>query len=158
MFRYLLIALALVLVAGKPASSQPAAQSGPIEVKGAWARATAGGSMTGAAYVMLSNSGSTGDRLVSVSTPAAGRVELHTMTMEGDVMRMRQIQGIEIQPGSSVELKPGGLHIMLLDLKGPLKVGDRFPLTLMFEKSGTETVDVDVRAIGATGPAAPMHH
>jgi len=150
MLKNLLGAVALITVA-----VSASAQTATVEVKDVWARASAGGSTQSAAYAVLSNKGSASDRLVSASTPAAGKVELHTMTMEGDIMRMRQIPNIEVNPGVSVELKPGGLHIMLMDLKAPLKEGDKFPLTLNFEKGGNSTLDVTVRSMAATGGKAP---
>lgn len=151
MLRLLFSAIAVATIAAGSVSAQQASPSAPVEVKDVWSRATAGGSKTGAAYATLTNKGTAGDRLVSASTPVAGKVELHTMSMEGDVMRMRQIDGIDVNPGASVELKPGGLHIMLMDLKAPLKEGDKFPLTLNFEKGGSSTLDVSVRSLAATG-------
>jgi len=158
MIRYLVGAIALIALAAGSVSAQQTEKSATVEIKDIWARATAGASKISAAYATLSNKGSTEDRLVSASTPVAGTVELHTMTMDGDIMRMRQIPSIDVKSGASVELKPGGLHIMLLDLKAPLKEGQKFPLTLTFEKAGTETVDVEVKSIGATGHAKPMHN
>jgi copper(I)-binding protein len=126
-----------------------------IEIAEPWARASAG--TTGAAYMTLRNTGDAADRLIAASSPAAGKTELHTMTMEGDVMRMRPVAGIEVKPHGSTELKPGGLHVMLMGLKGPLKPGDRLALTLKFEKAGEVSVEVPVRAAGAMGPGAMPH-
>lgn len=150
MFRYSAIAIAILTLTVGPAFAQDA---DAVQVKDVWARATASGAKLGAAYATLSAGQASGDRLVSASSPVAGKVELHTMTMEGDVMRMRQIQNIDVKAGATVELKPGGLHIMLLDLKSPLKEGEAFPLTMNFEKSGAKTFQVQVRSIGATGGA-----
>lgn len=158
MSRYVLGIWMICALGAGPAIAQFAASDKSVEVKEPWARATAGAAATGAAYVTLTNTGTANDRLVSASTPVAGKAELHTMTMEGDVMRMRQVHGIDVNPGASVELKPGGLHIMLMELKSPLKEGEKFPLILTFEKAGSETVDVEIKSIGATGPSAPMHH
>ena len=160
MFRYLMGAFALLALVAGSVAAQHAVSADSVTVKDVWARATAGGATAGAAYATLSSAGGAGDRLVSALSPVAGKVELHTMSMEGDVMRMRQVPSIDVNPGATVELKPGGLHIMLLDLKAPLKVGDTFPLTLMFEKSGAKTLEVQVRPIGASSgaPHGSMQH
>ena len=144
------------LAAPTPTIAQHSAGKG-VDVSEVWARASAGMANAGAAYANLQNRGDAPDRLVSASTPVAGTVELHTMTMEGDVMKMRQIPSIDVAPGATVELKPGGLHVMLLDLKAPLKEGTSFPLTLNFEKSGTKTLQVQVRGVAANSNAPTMH-
>ncbi|MBL8378386.1 MAG: copper chaperone PCu(A)C [Burkholderiales bacterium] len=101
------------------------------------ANATVPGATTGGAYLTLENKGRTADRLVAASTPRAKRVELHTMSMDGGVMRMREVDGIEIKPGETIKMRPGsGFHLMLMELPAPLKDGETFPLTLTFEKSG----------------------
>jgi len=116
---------------------------GAIEIGHPYARATAPGQPAGGGYLSLSNAGAN-DRLLSASAEVSKAVELHTMTMEGDVMRMRQVEAIELPAGKKVELKPGGLHIMFIGLKAPLKLGDKFPLKLKFEKAGEVTVEVNV--------------
>ena len=116
---------------------------GAIEIGHPYARATAPGQPAGGGYLSLSNAGAN-DRLLSASAEVSKAVELHTMTMEGDVMRMRQVEAIELPAGKKVELKPGGLHIMFIGLKAPLKQGDKFPLKLKFEKAGEVTVEVNV--------------
>ena len=93
---------------------------------------------------------------MAATTAVAKSVELHTMSMEGDVMKMRQLDAIELPKGAMVELKPGGLHLMLMGLKAPLKAGDTFPMTLRFEKAGEVVVTVKVEAPQA-GDASPMH-
>jgi copper(I)-binding protein len=120
-----------------------------------WARATTAGQTTGGGYLTLHNMGERADRLVSARSPAAERVELHTMTMEGDVMRMRQIDGIDLPAGKALELKPGGMHLMLLGLKAPLKAGSRVPLTLKFERAGEVRVELQV---GQPAAAATTEH
>ncbi|WP_372527000.1 copper chaperone PCu(A)C [Piscinibacter sp.] len=124
-----------------------------ITIDHPYARATLAGQSNGAAYFSLDNRGA-GDRLLAVSAPVSARAELHSMTMDGGVMRMRQLDAIDVPAGKTVELKPGGLHVMLLGLKAPLKAGDSFLMTLKFEKAGEATVDVKVQAVGA----APMPH
>jgi copper(I)-binding protein len=131
------------------------AQTGTIAVQDAWARATAGQARNGAAYLSLSAIGPGTDRLISASSTAAAKTELHNHVMVGNVAQMRPVDAIEVAPGSPTLLQPGGLHIMLIDLKAPLQAGTSFPVTLTFEKAGTLTVQVAVRAIRA--PTAHGH-
>ena len=142
----------LALAAGLVVASAALAQTGQLEVNNAWARATAGKADTGVAYVAIQSP--TADRLVSLSTPAAKKAELHTMSMQGTVMKMRPLSGLDIPAGQPVMLKPGGDHIMLMGLSQPLRAGQTFPLTLDFEKAGSRTVTVTVEKAGATGPGA----
>ncbi len=126
------------------------AQTAP-RVEAAWARPTVAGQAGGGGYLKITG-GSTPDRLLSVSAGVAKMVELHTMEMEGNVMRMRPIDGIDIPAGQAVELSPGGKHIMFMGLAQPLKVGDSFPLTLRFQKAGEVKVNVKVMTrIAPTG-------
>jgi copper(I)-binding protein len=130
------------------------ASLGDIAVTGAFARAAAAPGGASAAYMTL-NAASSPDRLVSAASPAAARVELHTHTLDAQgVARMMQVQAIEVAPGSPTELKPGGLHVMLMGLTAPLAEGQSIPLTLTFEKAGAVTLDVPVRAVGSM----PMSH
>ena len=115
-----------------------------VRVEAPWARPTVQGQAAGGGFLRIVG-GATEDRLVSASAAIAGRVELHSMTMEGDVMRMRQIDNIAVPAGKTVELKPGGLHVMFMDLKTPLQTGSSFPLTLKFQKAGEVKVDVKVQ-------------
>jgi periplasmic copper chaperone A len=126
------------------------AQTGQVELKDAWARATPGKAETGAAYLTIVSPAT--DRLVSVSTPVAKKAELHTMTTEGGVMKMRPLDGVDVPAGQPVTLKPGGAHIMLMGLNQPLQAGQSFPLTLSFEKAGQREVTVAVEKAGAMGP------
>jgi periplasmic copper chaperone A len=147
----------LMLVAGVIFVAAPAvAQTGTLEVNHAWARATPGKSSIGAAYLTIQSS--TPDRLVAASTPVAKEAQLHTMTMTGMVMKMRPISDVDIPADKPVSLAPGGMHIMLMGLKQPLKAGQSFPLTLTFAKAGTRTVDVAVEPVGASGPASDAQH
>ena len=127
------------------------AQSGGLVVKDAWARATPGGAQTGAAYATIVSP--TADRLVAVASPVAKTVQLHSMSMEGAVMRMRPVAAIDIPAGQPVMLKPGGFHIMLDGLNQPLREKQTFPLTLSFEKAGPQQVTVTVEKAGSMGPA-----
>jgi copper(I)-binding protein len=120
-----------------------------LQVSSPFARATPPGARVAGAFMTIKNQGTETDRLVSASSPVAGLVEIHEMAMDGGMMKMRAIKGIDVKPGTAVELKPGGYHVMLEDLKQPLKEGDRIPLRLTFEKSGTVEVIVHVEAMGA---------
>jgi copper(I)-binding protein len=151
---------ACLLVAGAAA-----AQTGQVELKDAWARATPGKAENGAAYLTIVSPGA--DRLVSLSTPVAKKAELHTMTMEGGVMKMRPLDGLDVPASQPVTLKPGGAHIMLMGLNQPLQADQSFPLTLSFEKAGQREVTVAVEKPGAMGPGGhaggmpmpmPGHH
>jgi copper(I)-binding protein len=126
------------------------AQSGTVEIKDAWARATPGGAQTAAVYVTVESA--TGDRLTGVSTPAAQTADLHNMAMNNGVMTMRQVDGIDLPAGQAVTLKPGGYHIMLTGLAKPLADGQSFPMTLTFAKAGSQEVTVAVQKTGAMGP------
>ena len=130
---------------------------GAIAIGHPYARATVPGQPTGGGFLKLENKGDT-DRLLSASASVSGSVELHTMSMDGDVMRMRQLDAIDLPAGKTVELKPGGLHIMFMGLKAPLKAGDSFPLKLKFEKAGEVTVEVKVEAPGKEGMPKDMKH
>jgi len=128
------------------------AQTGQLEVASAWARATPAKAETGIAYVTIRSP--TADRLISVSSPVAKKAELNSMEMSGMVMKMRPLASLDIPAGQPVTLKPGGDHIMLMGLNGPLREGQSFPLTLTFEKAGAREVTVTVEKPGAAGPAA----
>jgi copper(I)-binding protein len=147
----------LAFAAGLVAASTALAQPSQLEVNNAWAGATPGKSENGAAYVTIQSP--TADRLVSASTPVAKKAELHTMSMQGMVMKMRPISGVDIPADQPVSLKPGGEHIMLMGLNQPLREGQSFPLTLDFEKAGPRTVTVAVEKAGSKGPgpAAAQH-
>jgi periplasmic copper chaperone A len=147
----------LAFAAGLAVASAALAQPTQLEVNNAWAGATPGKSENGAAYVTIQSPNA--DRLVAVSSPVAKKAELHTMSMQGMVMKMRPLAGLDIPAGQPVTLKPGGEHIMLMGLNQPLHEGQSFPLTLDFEKAGSRTVTVTVEKAGAKGPgpAAAKH-
>ena len=142
----------LAVMAGLVIAGSALAQPVQLEVGNAWARATPGNAPNGAAYVTIQSSGA--DRLVSASTPVAKKAELHTMSMQGMVMKMRPLSGLDVPAAKPVTLKPGGDHIMLLGLEHPLREGQSFPLTLDFEKAGSRTVTVTVEKAGAAGPSS----
>lgn len=128
---------------------------GSMHVTEPWARATPKGASSGAGYMTITNSGTAPDRLSCVSTDAAAQCQIHSMTMEGGVMKMRPVEGgLEVLPGQTVTLKPGGFHVMFVDLKHPLEKGKMVEATLKFEKAGTVKVEYPILAIGAPAPGA----
>lgn len=135
-------ALLLAMAVAAPAWAQG------VTVEQPWTRAAAQGGV-GGAFMTLKNAGAAADKLVSVTTPVAGKVELHQSSREGDVMRMRPVTGIEVPAGGSVTLAPGGLHVMMMGLTRPLAPGERVPLTLTFEKAGAVQVEAAVQPAGA---------
>jgi copper(I)-binding protein len=149
--RRTLLAFAALLLAVS-AAAPAIAQTAP-KVEGAWARPTVAGQAGGGGFLKITSASA--DRLVSASAPISKTVELHTMQMDGDVMRMREIPAIEIPAGQTVELKPGGLHVMFIGLTQTLDNGASFPLTLRFEKAGEVKVEMQVRN---QGPAPMMMH
>jgi len=121
----------------------------PVLIDRPIARATAPGATTGVVFFTISNAGNTTDRLLRASTPIAARVALHQMAVDEGMMKMRAVPSLELRPGARLELQPGGYHLMLLDLKQPLKAGEKFPITLIFERAGALTVPVQVEPLGA---------
>jgi copper(I)-binding protein len=146
----LIAVMALALIAAPPVLAQTAPSS-TLEVQQVWARATPAGAKTGAIYLTVVNHTGADDKLVAASTPEAREAQLHTMIDDNGVMKMRQLPSIEIKAGATVTLKPGGMHVMLLGLKEPLKQGASFPLTLQFEKGGKRELTVSVSKAGAMG-------
>ena len=128
------------------AIAQPA---GHLEIEKPWARATPPGAAVGGGYFVIRNKGTAADRLVGVSSPASARVELHEMAMEKDIMRMHEVKGIAVPAKGSVELKPGGFHLMFIELKAPFKPGDMVPVTLRFEKAGEVKSELAVESMGS---------
>lgn len=122
---------------------------GELKIDHPWARATPGAIKTGAVYFSVTAQGDTPDRLIAVETPRAAKAEMHTQVMDGDVMKMRPVSAIEVNPGEPTVLKPGGLHIMLVGLTAPMREKERFPMTLTFEKAGKVEVQIAVEAVGA---------
>ena len=134
---------------------------GDLVIAHPWARPTLGSNSNGVAYMVITNHGVTDDRLVGVNADMATRVELHSTIMDGDVMRMRPVtDGVEIPSGEKLEILPGGLHIMFMGLKAPLKEGGEFPLSLRFEHAGVVDVSVHVenKPEKSTPPEREHHH
>lgn len=146
----LILTFALTAAFAGPAVTEAMAHD--ITVSSPWSRATSTNAPNGAAFMMIHNAGATDDRLVSAATDKAERVELHTHRMEEGVMKMRQVDVIDVPAGGEAELKPGGLHVMMFGLRAPLGEGETFPLELTFEHGGTQTVEVTVMKAGAKMP------
>jgi hypothetical protein len=137
-----------------PASAQQV-KAGDLVLDHAWARATPGGAKVGGGFLTIENKGATPDKLIGGSSPAAGKVEVHETAMNNGVATMRPVKdGLSIPPAQSVTLAPGGYHLMLMQLKAPLKKGDKVPVTLAFEKAGEVKVTLDVQGVGATGSSS----
>jgi copper(I)-binding protein len=129
-------------------------KAGDLMITQAWSRATPGGAKIGGGYLTIENKGSAPDRLIGGSADIASKVEVHEMTMNNGVMTMRPLdKGLTIEPGKTAKLAPGGYHLMMFDLKRPLKQGDKLPVTLEFEKAGKVTISLDVQGVGARAPA-----
>lgn len=154
-----LIGLAvLAAVAAIPPTSAHEYKAGGLTIVQPWSRATPGGAGVGAGYLKITNTGNERDRLVGGSAAVAERFELHQTVVSDGVARMRTLEdGLEIRPGETVELRPGGVHIMLVNLKGPLREGSRFSGTLTFERAGTTRVEFVVQGLGASGGGARDH-
>jgi periplasmic copper chaperone A len=149
-----ILGAALLALAGLGAHADDS-KAGSLRIVQPWARATVAGQTAGGAFLRIENGGAA-DRLLSASAPVAGSVELHTMAMDGDVMRMHAVPAIDLPAGKTVEFEPGGLHIMFIGLKAPLAEGATIPLRLKFEKAGEVQVTVKVQAAGDAGPMKPM--
>lgn len=124
---------------------------GGLTVTSPWTRATPGGAKIAGGYLKITNNGSSVDRFVGAKSDVTDHVEIHEMSINDGVMKMRPLpNGLEIKPGETVELKSGGYHLMFMDLKQPLKPDDMFKATLQFEKAGPLDVNFSVRGLGAT--------
>ncbi len=144
MLRPLLIA-SMLLSAGAPAGAQELV--GEVAIPAAWSRATPG--PTAAVYLELRNEGAVTDRLIGAVSPIAERIEIHGHRSEGGIMSMAAVPDLALPPGETVTLAPGRLHLMLFGVRQPLNPGNRFPLTLRFERAGTAQVQVVVGGAGA---------
>ncbi len=149
---------ALSLAAVPPGRATAAAADyhvGSLQITQPWARATPQGADSGAAYMTVTNTGSRAERLSCLSSNASGKCQIHQMTMQGGVMKMRPvIGGLAIKPGQTVTFKPGGYHVMLIGLKAPLQQGKTVEATLKVDNGGTVQVEFPIAAIGAPAPGA----
>ena len=128
------------------------AKVGNVQIENAYTRATVPGQQVAGGFMKIENKGGV-DLLVSASSPVAGEVQLHEMAMDGNVMKMRQVKDIPVPAGGAVELKPGGLHLMFMNIKAPLTAGETVPVKLKFAKAGEVEVKMPVNAMGAHGGA-----
>ena len=153
--------LPLVLAMAAFSANAHEYQAGTLKIGHPWARMTAPGQPSGGAFLKLNNTGTAADRLLGGSTPLADHIELHSMSMEGNVMKMREVNAIDVPPGQTVELKPGAWHMMLIGLKVPLKAGDKVPMTLKFAKAGEVKVELKIEEVApgaaASGAAGHQH-
>ncbi|TNE33363.1 MAG: copper chaperone PCu(A)C [Alphaproteobacteria bacterium] len=152
----LLLVLGVILNSGLSVTSAMAAEKDGIMVMDAWSRARPGGSMMGGAFATIENKSDHPDRLVSVSSPVADKVQIHESVMQGGVMKMLERDEIVLSAGQKVMLKPGSFHVMLMGLKKDLTKGVEFPLTFHFERAGDITVKVHVKDAGAMGGMGKM--
>jgi periplasmic copper chaperone A len=127
-----------------------AAAFAQVEIEGAWSRATPPGAKVAAGYFVIHNKAAVPDRLVGAASPAAARVETHIVEKQGDVLRMREVKGYDVPAKGSFELKPSGPHLMLIDIKRPLKEGEKVPVVLRFQNAGEVKAELDVKGLGAT--------
>lgn len=152
----LLVAFALASCAAPAFAAD--VKAGDLVISQAWSRATPGGAKVAGGYLTIENKGAVADRLVGVSADIAGKSEIHEMSMDNGVMKMRPLDnGLTIDSGKTVKLVPGGNHLMLQELKGPFKQGDKVPVTLQFEKAGKVAVSLDVQGVGAQTPGEAGH-
>jgi periplasmic copper chaperone A len=149
MRNYMLVTALMTAVAA-PVHAQTPAPS-PIQIENSWAPTSIGQSKTGVVYLTITNHDGALDRLVGASSPAAGKIELHMSEIRNGVARMQAMPKLELEPHQPVTLKPGGLHLMLVDLKAPLRLGGQVPITLTFERAAPVEVVVKV----GPAPAAP---
>lgn len=160
--RLFLAGAALLVAAAVAGFNAPSALArdyklGGLSIAHPWARASAGPARNGAAFLAIENAGGA-DRLIAISGEVCERAELHTHMMEGEIMKMRRVQSVEVPAKGSAALQPGGFHIMLVGLKHPLQEGERFPLTLTFETAGEITVEFAVEGVGSMGPQGGTGH
>lgn len=146
---FIIISAVLAAFATLPAQAEDVTV-GPLKISAPWARATPKGAGVGGAYFKITNAGTAPDRLIGGSTDVAAQFEIHEMKMDGGVMKMRPVaDGLEIKPGQTVELAPGGYHVMLMGLKKQLVEGQHFKATLEFAKAGKIDADFAVQGVGA---------
>jgi len=150
------IGLVLVLMVGSAVAEQ--FKAGSLVVENPWARETPKGATVGGGYLEIRNTGSAPDRLIGGSVTAAKRFQVHNMTMENGVAKMREVTGgLEIKPGETIKFAPGSSHVMFVDLTQPLRAGDKVHGTLRFEHAGTIDIEYSVLGMGASGPASDSH-
>jgi len=143
--------LVLVLLLAFPVQAQ-------MQIEKPWVRATAPGAQVAGGYLVIRNQGSAADRLVSASSPMAAKVELHVHINDNGVMKMREVRGYDVPAKGSFELKPGGAHLMFLDIGRPFKEGEKVPVKLKFEKAGEVGAEFHVGRLGESAPSSGHKH
>ena len=155
--RTLATAVFLATLLAAPARAEEV-KAGDLVITQAWSRATPGGAKIAGGYLTIENKGTAPDRLIGGSAEVSDKIQVHEMTMNNGVMTMRPLdKGLTIEPGKTVKLAPGGYHLMLMDLKNPLRQGDKVPVTLEFEKAGKVNLSLDVQGVGAQAPGGMDH-
>jgi periplasmic copper chaperone A len=153
---FALAALSAVVIAAPVRADD--VKAGDLVISQPWSRATPNGAKVAGGYFTIENRGTAPDKLVAVSAAIAGKADVHEMAMDNGVMKMRPLdKGLVIQPGQTVKLAPGGYHLMLQDLKGPFKEGEKVPVTLEFEKAGKVAISLDIQSVGAQAPGGDGH-
>lgn len=150
------ISIAFTLISGRAMAADY--KIGSLEIITPWSRTTPKGAATAIGYMTIKNTGTAPDRLVGGSADFASGFQLHSMVMEGGVSKMRDLNGVDIAPGQTIEFKPGGSHVMFVRLKHPLTEGEHVKGTLVFEHAGTVQIEYDVEGIGAQQPPQGMDH
>ena len=145
----LALVFSLLALASLPAAAQ-------VAIEKPWARATAPGARVAGGYMVIRNRGAA-DRLLSVSSPASAKVELHVHVHDNGVMRMHEVSAYDVPAKGAFELKPGGAHLMFVDIKRPFKEGEKVPVKLKFEKAGAVNAEFHVGRLGGTAPPALRH-
>jgi len=145
-----MLAAAIFLLAAGPAWSQ-------VTIENPWARATPPGAKIASGYMTIRNAGAA-DRLIGASSPAAPKVEMHVTQRDGDIARMREVKAYDIPAKASFELKPGGAHLMFVNIKAPFKEGEKIPVVLKFEKAGEVKAEFNVGRLGAAAPGPHKGH
>ena len=132
-----------------------------VQIEKPWARATAPGASVAGGYMVMRNQGIAGDRLVGVSSPVSAKVEMHVHINDNGVMKMREVRGYDVPAKGAFVLKPGGAHLMFMDIKRPFKEGEKLPVKLKFEKAGEVSAEFQVGGMGSAAPGsapAMQHH
>lgn len=144
-----LLGLIFTLSAGA-AMAELAYKVGQLKIENPYTRSTIPGQKVAGGFMKIENQGAA-DQLISASSPIAGEMQLHTMSMDGNIMKMREVKTIDVPANGSVDLKPGGLHLMFIDITGPLKAGESVLVKLRFQKAGEVDVKMPVRDISSGG-------
>ena len=148
------MAVALLITASATAAEY---KTSSLTISDPWSRATPKGAQTAIGYMTIKNNGASPERLIGGSIEVAGQFQLHSMKMDGDVANMNELHSVEINPGQSVEFKPGGSHVMFVGLTRQLAKGEHIKGTLVFEHAGTVPIEYSVEGIGAKHMEGMQH-